>query len=886
MRLPSVRAFLFATVAASIAIAPPIVHAQLPNIARPSTQAPPVPTVMRPAEGQVVTGDLAIAVQVPAGVPARKYTIEAAYWDPAGNTWVYPGTLGADFAGGTTASARVAADVRHKYNANATRWRIHVRTTEPAGGWGPWREFTWQDAPPPQRTADTSQPTPAPTPTNTAAPGAPSTPPSTNVPAVQGERQPPSGTTPPAGQGGASGTGTMVPGPPGTSPGPPDSRTAPAPAAPGTARTQPAPPPVVTRAPSPQPPPAPTGTPAPQPVVPPTTAPGSTPSTPPRRTPPPPMPPLPTSVTQPPITARPPVPSATARAPRATTDVTPSQAIAEQGKPVKIVSSTTLQVWDGKATVDNVKYFVDGPVDVDWAKKTLTWWFKYTTTAPNAAPAKARWEMSRAPFPQWGMWEPYPGFGYAGPANGTRFPIDLNPYAPRPEGWVPSVKVGGPPQNVGQAKAAGGGGADKPPTLSQASSLPSDLKIPQPGKAGSGGMVSTIPAKLPASLSLYVRVVPLDKNGKDADVPSNFVELRFGPAEKAPPFNLDPKVWPQIAFVSYRPVQGYTFDWQCWVKAAEDIKAPAVFNLGVNPGTQDNLVILFHKGETRNSCDKDDGGIVGDIVDAIGGFVELFKDFVNGVSGAFDSIKTFAASTIASAIPGCSGNSLCEGAIMTGINAGLVALGVPPDLPDFDQLQAMGEDYLAETIAQQVAAQTGLPGADAATKAAVKKMIDEGKKAAQSGGNGSSLWIPDDAHQYKPLLVIVSASNPGTGSAAAMYLEINDTGTRYNPAKVAIPSLSPGESFKIAIALQPTKDPKAWMGLLPTDAEYQQNGLAEVMALIVQKHQLAHDALKAWRAEYLAGMVTFRARLTLPPFVGKQVFEKSCMADKPACLVQ
>src|SRR5512138_2064801 len=108
-------AFLRCAVAvACLVFAPSIARAQFPN-ARSSTQTPPpVPTVMRPSEGQVVTGDLAITVQVPAGVRATKYSLEAAYWDAAKNSWVYPGMLGPDFAGGTTATTTIADSVRMK----------------------------------------------------------------------------------------------------------------------------------------------------------------------------------------------------------------------------------------------------------------------------------------------------------------------------------------------------------------------------------------------------------------------------------------------------------------------------------------------------------------------------------------------------------------------------------------------------------------------------------------------------------------------------------------------------------------------------------------------------------------------------------------------------
>jgi len=210
--------------------APHLAAAQsLPSVLKRGTpqrtaDQPPVPTVMRPAEGEVVVGDLVVAVQVPPNVPARRFTIESGYWDPAKNDWAYPGTLGDDFSGGTTATTRIAADLRMKYNPKATRWRIHVRATDPPGGWGPWREFTWQPAPSVDRTAPTAttkpEPTPVATPTNTANPATGETGkpgmmvPGTNPPPAG---QPAPGTRPTVPDPGAPETRTPPPTPPSTS---------------------------------------------------------------------------------------------------------------------------------------------------------------------------------------------------------------------------------------------------------------------------------------------------------------------------------------------------------------------------------------------------------------------------------------------------------------------------------------------------------------------------------------------------------------------------------------------------------------------------------------------------------------------------------------------
>ena len=117
----------------------------------------------------------------------------------------------------------------------------------------------------------------------------------------------------------------------------------------------------------------------------------------------------------------------------------------------------------------------------------------------------------------------------------------------------------------------------------------------------------------------------------------------------------------------------------------------------------------------------------------MGGFIEMMGDFVDWVSKTYASLKSAVASKLVSVIPGCSSNPKCAGAIEMGLNAGIAELGMPPDLPDFDQLQAMGEGYLLDAVAQQVAAQTNLQCTDDPAKAALKEFIAQGKEAMQGG---------------------------------------------------------------------------------------------------------------------------------------------------------
>jgi hypothetical protein len=562
---------------------------------------------------------------------------------------------------------------------------------------------------------------------------------------------------------------------------------------------------------------------------------------------------------------------------------------------------TKLAVWDGKPMpAANQRIYVRGPVDVDWAKKSLLWWFRGMTTAPGAVPGKWRWEMSRAPFASYGPWQATPGIGYAGTADGVQFTVNLNPYAPRPPGWPVAVSAASQPQPGAGTAVAGSLSGTQAPTFSNRSGIPPDLMGAPSGSRGQLTPLPDLPPAVQVSLSLFVRVVPLDAAGNDADLPSNFVELRFGPAEKPTPFDPNPKHWPVVSFVSYRPVQGYAFDWQCWVEAGTDITAPVFWNLGIETGTTDKQAILFKKGTTRNVCGDDGDSIVDDFVDAVGGFIDMMGDFVDWVSKTYADLKSEVASTIVSAIPGCSEKPACAGAVQMGLNAGLAALGMPPDLPDFEQLQAMGEGYLVDAIAQQVAAKSGVPFADAAAKEALKEFIAKGKEAMQGGGGGSSPWVPDDSKQYKPLLLTLAVSNPSaTGATPAMYLEVSEPGgKRYLPRTVAVPSLAPKQSVNVSVALDPVSDPKAWMELLPAQADYLKAypsmgtsggwmgvGASPAQKALQAKQAEAEAAFKAWRTAYLTGSVPLQAALKQPPFVYKVAYKTQCYADKAMCTV-
>jgi len=155
--------------------------------------------------------------------------------------------------------------------------------------------------------------------------------------------------------------------------------------------------------------------------------------------------------------------------------------------------------------------------------------------------------------------------------------------------------------------------------------------------------------------------------------------------------------------------------------------------------------------------------------------VSWFKDAVNLASKAWTGLKGLAVDIVMKFTPlgplcetvGSAGD--CKAAFGTALDAALVSLGIPPDLPNFDQLMDQGIEYLAA----QAAAQVGIPKdvLDAASKldpnnpyyqialqggaaaveaklreeveAGIKSKLKDGIKSIQLSYSASIGWIPD-----------------------------------------------------------------------------------------------------------------------------------------------
>ncbi len=152
-----------------------------------------------------------------------------------------------------------------------------------------------------------------------------------------------------------------------------------------------------------------------------------------------------------------------------------------------------------------------------------------------------------------------------------------------------------------------------------------------------------------------------------------------------------------------------------------------------------------------------DPDVLDKIGDAIGGVVGFFEDAVNWVATAYQDIKNTAIDVVASSIPGCGGT--CRDVLSYGLDTGLAACGLPPDLPNFDELVEMGKGNLAATLVAQ-AGLSDVPFSEELAKEMMDKVTEQATRAADTGPGGTQFLRPLPDKQYRPAFVRVRITNP------------------------------------------------------------------------------------------------------------------------------
>jgi LysM repeat protein len=216
-------------------------------------------------------------------------------------------------------------------------------------------------------------------------------------------------------------------------------------------------------------------------------------------------------------------------------------------------------------------------------------------------------------------------------------------------------------------------------------------------------------------ITYYLRIVPV-VNGQPSGPPSNTVVIEYGP--KGPPTVgaiFPPSIY-TTEVIEFIPLKAPTLDWGCVIIESVDPNAPAFQNLPWKI-----TLSLFQKLQQTGTpfCPvKFKGGSPP--------WYESFWDFLSGavswVKDTWGAIKNAVIETIAAGlndlVPGICPEE-CQTGLTLALNAGLAALGIPPDLPDLSQLTSEGIDGLVDAGASVVGVKC-----DDLCKSLIHKAID------------------------------------------------------------------------------------------------------------------------------------------------------------------
>lgn len=133
-----------------------------------------------------------------------------------------------------------------------------------------------------------------------------------------------------------------------------------------------------------------------------------------------------------------------------------------------------------------------------------------------------------------------------------------------------------------------------------------------------------------------------------------------------------------------------------------------------------------------------------------------FKYLFDSLSSALEEIKGTLVNAIASIIPGC--DKTCKMLLMTGLNFTITYFtGLPPSIPNFDEVVSMGIDYAVQVAISQA----GIPYCDATCQALIsdeiqtvaKDVAKSGKSQPGCAAQNKTYWVYEGTQLYhlKPL---------------------------------------------------------------------------------------------------------------------------------------
>ena len=345
------------------------------------------------------------------------------------------------------------------------------------------------------------------------------------------------------------------------------------------------------------------------------------------------------------------------------------------------------------------------------------------------------------------------------------------------------------------------------------------------GRAAGPGVDVHTAEKLAAGMPVYVRVLPLvgtrvECNTRRIGAPPEVKLARLLLSFKGTPSpdptitSPGPIIYSGPVFNAGRPDLKHT---PCYV-ALKDHKLPVKlpgdlffpssatsWDVSVWAAGGASWGQTFKKGS--GFCQKqgdDDAGWLESAVDSfssvISAVVDAIGNVVNFTSKLWESIQDSVVAAVGDVIGklsfgliNCGEGTPCRAALETGLEVALASMGVPPDLPNFDQLVDQGFDYMAAQVASQVGVPTEL-----VDYASDKSREFVKKSAAEMRSDYAVPKLPDwlaPTLLFEPAFIVVPLRGMGKNHPyATTPLLIRKNETVFDGAMVALPRMLPDAS--------------------------------------------------------------------------------------------
>ncbi|HEY9143063.1 MAG TPA: hypothetical protein VIM90_03420 [Arenimonas sp.] len=204
-----------------------------------------------------------------------------------------------------------------------------------------------------------------------------------------------------------------------------------------------------------------------------------------------------------------------------------------------------------------------------------------------------------------------------------------------------------------------------------------------------------------------------------------------------------------------------------------------------------------------------------DAIDVIGEAPGALVDLVNWASGAYASLKKLAVSLVGKLLP-----FVPESVISVALDSALAAAGIPPSIPNVDQLMTGGADYLATQVAEQIP----VPASGALAEMAVDQareqirqrtreaLLDTARQLAEQQRRSVTWCTRYIADPYFEVTLRNAAATPAKNA----QLILGNSGDLLETTTVDIAHMDAGQVFTLPIAYRHNKNVVVrWTSQLP-----------------------------------------------------------------------